>query len=201
MKERPWYQYAIGGLILAVLAYLAYFKPKQAEIKTLRSERILAEDEVAKLRIKKRQLDKIQAELNALGLSIAELEPLIPRKKEESEILRNVQQMAFDTQLDVIRFSPGQDIPKDYYNEKPIAVEVVGSYHNLGLFFDRIMRFPRIFNIDDFSIRALPSQTAETTISALFTAKTYFFLDISQIKRPERTNKATRPLKESNEVF
>jgi len=200
MKERPWYQYAIGGLILAVLAYLAYFKPKQAEIKTLRDERILAEDEVAKLRIKKRQLDKIQAELNALGLSIAELEPLIPRKKEESEILRNVQQMAFDTQLDVIRFSPGQDIPKEYYNEKPIAVEVVGSYHNLGLFFDRIMRFPRIFNIDDFSIRALPSQTAETTISALFTAKTYFFLDISQIKRPEKT-KAPRPLKESNEVF
>jgi Tfp pilus assembly protein PilO len=61
------------------------------------------------------------------------------------------------------------------------------------------MRFPRIFNIDDFTIRALPNQTSETTISALFTAKTYFFLDITQIKRPEKPKPAAAAKQERNE--
>jgi type IV pilus assembly protein PilO len=199
MNERPWYQYLIVGLIVGLFAYLVYFKPKQANLKSIRAERIQVEDQVAKLQIKKRQIDKLQAELVELGKSIAELEPLIPAKKEEGEILRNVQQLAFDTQLDVLRFSPDREIPKEYYNEKPIAVEIVGSYHNLGLFFDRMLRFPRIFNIDDFTVRALPSQTDETTISAVFTAKTYFFLDISQVKRPERPRPAAALKQERNE--
>jgi type IV pilus assembly protein PilO len=199
MNERPWYQYLIVGLILGLFAYLVYFKPKQANLKSIRAERIQVEDQVAKLQIKKRQIDKLQAELVELGKSIAELEPLIPAKKEEGEILRNVQQLAFDTQLDVLRFSPDREIPKEYYNEKPIAVEVVGSYHNLGLFFDRMLRFPRIFNIDDFTVRALPNQSDETTISAVFTAKTYFFLDISQVKRPERPRPAAALKQERNE--
>ncbi len=199
MNERPWYQYLIVGLIFGLFAYLVYFKPKQANLKNIRAERIQVEDQVANLQIKKRQIDKLQAELVELGKSIAELEPLIPAKKEEGEILRNVQQLAFDTQLDVLRFSPDREIPKEYYNEKPIAVEVVGSYHNLGLFFDRMLRFPRIFNIDDFTVRALPSQSDETTISAVFTAKTYFFLDISQVKRPERPGPAAALKQERNE--
>ena len=124
MNERPWYQYLILGLILGLLAYMAYLKPKQATLKSVRAERIQVEDQVAKLQIKKRQIDKLQAELAELGKAIAELEPLIPAKKEEGEILRSVQQLAFDTQLDVLRFSPDREIPKDYYNEKPIAVEV-----------------------------------------------------------------------------
>ncbi|MCX6560475.1 MAG: type 4a pilus biogenesis protein PilO [Candidatus Aminicenantes bacterium] len=199
MNERPWYQYLLLCLAVGFFAYVAYFKPKQADLKSVREERIMVEDQVAKLQIKKRQIDKLKAELTELGKSIAELEPLIPAKKEEGEILRNVQQLAFDTQLDVLRFSPDRELPKDYYNEKPIAVEVVGSFHNLALFFDRMMRFPRIFNIDDFTIRALPNQTAETTISALFTAKTYFFLDISQIKRPEKPKPAAAAKQERNE--
>jgi type IV pilus assembly protein PilO len=199
MNERPWYQYLIACVVVGFFAYVAYFKPKQADLKAVRDERVQVEDQVAKLQVKKRQIDKLKADLAELGKSIAVLEPLIPAKKEEGEILRNVQQLAFDTQLDVIRFSPDRELPKEYYNEKPIAVEVVGSYHNLGLFFDRMMRFPRIFNIDDFTIRALPSQTAETTISALFTAKTYFFLDISQIKRPEKPKPAGAAKQERNE--
>ncbi len=193
MNGRPWYQPVILAAVVGVVAFLGYFRPKQANLQSVRNDRIQAEEQVTRLRAQKRQMDKLQAQLTVLGKSIAALEPLIPSKKEESEILRNVQQMAFDTQLDVVRFSPDREIPKEYYNEKPIAVEVIGSYHNLGYFFDRIMRFPRIFNIDDFTIRTLPTQTAEATISALFTAKTYFFLDISQVKKPEKARLAPPP--------
>jgi len=100
--------------------------------------------------------------------------------------------MAVDSDLEVVQFKPEREIPKEFHSERPIAIEVRGSFHNLGTLFDRIVHFPRIFNIDDFSIKALRAQTDSATISANFTAKTYFFLEESQIKKPDadKTKKA-----------
>jgi type IV pilus assembly protein PilO len=198
MNSRPWYQYLILVAVVGVLGYLIYFKPKQAELQSIRAERVQIEEQVARLQAQKRQMDKIQSEINQLHKVMGELEPLIPRKKETGEILRNVQQLAYDSQLEVVHFQSDRETLKEYYTELPIPVEIIGSYHNLGTFFERMGKFPRIFNIEDFVIRALPGQTAETTISASFTAKTYFFLDLAQIKKPEKP----KPVKaEKDEKF
>lgn len=198
MKRQPWYVWALLGLLIAGGAYLAHFKPKQAELKNLEQRRIQVEAEVADLRVKKRQLDKIEAELVSLNASLAELETIIPRKKEIGEILRSVQQMASDARLTVSRFVPEREVPKDYYAEQPIPIEVVGSYHNLGAFFDRLLHYPRLINIDDFAIKALPGQSEEATISALFTAKTYYFFDVSPVRKPE-SKKPGKPVQETIE--
>ena len=198
MNPRPWYQYVILVAVLGALGYLVYLKPKQAELQSIRAERIQIEEQVARLQTQKRQMDKIQSEITQLNKVMSELEPLIPRKKETGEILRNVQQLAYDSQLEVVHFQSDRETLKEYYTELPIPVEIIGSYHNLGAFFERMGKFPRIFNIEDFIIRALPGQTAETTISASFTAKTYFFLDLSQIKKPDKP----KPVKaEKDEKF
>ena len=198
MNPRPWYQYLILVAVVGALGYLIYFKPKQAELQSIRAERIQIEEQVARLQTQKRQMDKIQSEITQLNKVMSELEPLIPRKKETGEILRNVQQLAYDSQLEIVHFQSDRETLKEYYTELPIPVEIIGNYHNLGAFFERMGKFPRIFNIEDFVIRALPGQTAETTISASFTAKTYFFLDLSQIKKPEKP----KPVKaEKDEKF
>ena len=198
MNPRPWYQYLILVAVLGALAYLIYLKPKQADLQSIRAERIQIEEQVARLQTQKRQMDKIQSEITQLNKVMSELEPLIPRKKETGEILRNVQQLAYDSQLEIVHFQSDRETLKEYYTELPIPVEIIGNYHNLGAFFERMGKFPRIFNIEDFVIRALPGQTAETTISASFTAKTYYFLDLSQIKKPEKP----KPVKaEKDEKF
>ena len=202
MKKQPWMSIALLAAIVAGLIYFVYFKPRLADLRSFREERVALEDELTQLRSKKRQLDRIEAELAMLGASLAELETIIPRKKEQSEMVRNVQQMALDAGIEtVLRIAPDREVNKDFYSEWPIAIEVIGNYHTLGAFFDRILHFPRIFNIDDFSITSLPSQSAETTISARFTARTYFFLDESQIvKKPEPAKPKKPGAKATNEI-
>ncbi|MBM3297310.1 MAG: hypothetical protein FJY83_06885, partial [Candidatus Aminicenantes bacterium] len=63
------------------------------------------------------------------------------------------------------------------YAEWPIPIEVTGNYNNLGVFFDRLSRFPRLFTIERFTIKALNRQTELSTVSASFTSKTYIFLE------------------------
>jgi type IV pilus assembly protein PilO len=201
MKNQSWVVYVLLGLLLGGLVYIFFFKPRQAELSAARAELVNLENELTTLRAKKIQLNKIETELVDLSKALAELERIIPRKKESGEILRSVQQMAMDSQLELIHYTPEKEVARDFYSEQPIPIEVVGNYHNLGLFFDRILHFQRIFNIEDFSITALPSQSEASTITALFTAKTYFFFDESQIKKPEANRpQVQKPIKEVDEI-
>jgi len=193
MKNWPWYASIILGLVISAAAYMFWFKPQLAEVKSLKAERVKIEAAVEKLKAKKRELDKLQGEIEFLNQALRELENIIPKKREESEILRNVQQMAVDSALDIVQFKPEKEIIKEFHSERPIAIDVRGSYHNLGMLFDRIVHFPRVFNIDDFNIKALRTQTDSATVAANFTAKTYFFLEESQIQKPaEKSNKPVR---------
>lgn len=183
MKNKALTTYILLGAMLLAVAYFAYFKPKQASLNSVRNERITTEQDVEVLRAKKRELDAIEIHLAKLNASLAELETIIPKKKEMSDILRNIQQMAFDQQLDLVRFAQDRETVKDFYTEWPIPIVVNGTFHNLAQFFDRILHFPRIFNIDDFSIKALANQADGNTITASFTLKSYFFLEQVLVKK------------------
>lgn len=175
MRSWPWYGHLFLAVIIFGLFFLLYYKPKDADLNMLREERIKVQQEVIKLKAKKKELDKIEAELKTLNMTLRELEAIIPQKKEISSILRKIQQLAYDSRLNIIKFIPGGEIDKEFYSEWPISIEITGNYHNLAIFFDRLSRFSRLFNIENFSIKSLTNQSEASTISATWTAKTYIF--------------------------
>jgi hypothetical protein len=60
--------------------------------------------------------------------------------------------------------------------EWPIALQLEGNYHNLGLFLDRVSKFPRIINIGNMqSPRSRRRRGASMTINA--TATTFVLVD------------------------
>jgi len=175
MKNWPWYGYVVLSVILFGLFFLFYYKPRAAELERVQTERIKIEDEVAKLRVKKQQLDKIEKELIDLNQRLKDLQQIIPDQKESGDILKRIQQLAYDSRLTVTKFAPKPEIIKEFHSEWPIPVETTGTYHNLAVFFDRLSRFSRLFTVETFAIRALAKQTEAATVSATWTAKTYFF--------------------------
>ena len=186
MKDWPWYGHLAVALVAFVIFFMAYFKPQSGKLKTLKETRMTVETDVIKLRAKQKELDKIQAEIKVLSGTLKELETIIPQEKEISDILLKINQLAIDSKLNIVNFSTEVLIPKEFYYEWPIPIEITGSYHNLAIFFDRLSRFSRLFNIDGFSIRSLGQQTSASTISASFTAKTYIFgLVKPAIKKPK----------------
>lgn len=190
MKNWPWYGYVVLSVIIFGLFFLFYYKPKAAEFKKVQTERITVEDEVARLRVKKQQLDKIEKELVDLNQRLKDLQQIIPDQKESGEILKKIQQLAYDSRLNIVKFTPKPEITKEFHSELPIPIEITGTYHNLGTFFDRLSRFSRLFTVESFAIRALAKQTDAATISATWTAKTYFFHE--QLPPPASTKKTSK---------
>ncbi len=175
MKNWPWYGYLVLAVLIFALAFLFYFKPQGAKLKVLTAERVKVEQEVQNLKQKKRELDKIEADIAAMTAKLKTLEVNIPQRKEIADILRQIQALAYDSRLDVLRFAPGTEVNKEFYAEWPIPIQVSGNYHNLGLFFDKLSKFARVFTIENFTIKTLTRQTDLNTVSANWTAKTYFF--------------------------
>lgn len=191
MKNWPWYGYLLFAVLLFALAFFFYFKPQNVKLKALTAERVKIEAEVQNLKQKKRELDKIEADIVAMSAKLKTLEVNIPQRKEIADILRQIQALAYDSRLDVLRFAPGKEINKDYYAEWPIPIQVSGNYHNLGTFFDKLSKFARVFTIENFSLKTLNRQTDLNTVSANWTAKTYFFAEPTAAAAPAK--KQARP--------
>lgn len=191
MKNMPWYGSVFVSVIIFALAYFFYFSPKNTELKALRADRVKVENEVKDLKQKKKELDKIEAELVVMAAQLKGLEAIIPQRKEQADILRQVQQLAYDSRLEVTNFTQQKEVNREFYAEWPIAIQVTGTYHNLGTYFDRLSQYSRLFTIDKFAIKAVPRQSDLLTISANWTAKTYLFLEEPAAPAPKP--KAKRP--------
>ena len=192
MKNWPWYGYVLFAAFIFGLAFLFYFKPQNTKLKALRADRVKVEQEVRNLKEKKRELDKIEADIVAMTAKLKTLEVNIPQRKETADILRQIQALAYDSRLDVLRFAPGSEVNKEFYAEWPIPIQISGTYHNLGLFFDKLSKFARVFTIENFSIKALNRQTELNTVTANWTAKTYFFAEAPAVPVPAKKQARTK---------
>jgi Tfp pilus assembly protein PilO len=187
MKDWPWYGYVLLALIIFGLFYFLYYKGKNEELQSVREERIKTEAAIVELRAKKAQMDQIETEIEEMKVTLSQLETIIPLREEISDILRKIQQLAWDSRLNIEKFIPKADVDKEFYFEKPISIEITGNYHNLALFFDRLSNFSRLYNIEDFTIKSLRDQTDASTISAQSTATTYIFKEEVPAEEEEQT--------------
>jgi type IV pilus assembly protein PilO len=65
----------------------------------------------------------------------------------------------------------------EYYQEWPISVDVEGTYHNLGQFFDRVGRLSRLVNVGGLRIRNQATPKASNTIQVSCTATTFVYVE------------------------
>jgi len=188
MRDWPWYGYFIVAVIIFGMFFLFFYRPKNNELKNIRSERITTENEVEKLKQKKKELQEIEKELITMNIKLNQLETIIPQKEEIDIILRRIQELAYDSRINIREFIPKPLIDKEYFSEKPINMKISGSYHNLATFFNQLANFARLFNIENFKITALRDQSDLSTISATSTAKTYIFREPPPPEEKQQSN-------------
>ena len=79
----------------------------------------------------------------------------LPSKTEMPDLIVDISQTALATGLNNELFQPGPETPKEFYAEKPIALRMVGTYHQFGAFVSGVASLPRvvILTMHDISLR------------------------------------------------
>jgi type IV pilus assembly protein PilO len=112
----------------------------------------------------------------------------LPNTTEVPDLLVDITQAGLGRGLEFTLFRPEKELPKDFYAEMPISVEVRGTYHELAQFVSDVAALPRIVTFGDIAITA--SKDNKLTMSAK--AKTYRYMEEGSVKKPDKAVSRTR---------
>lgn len=178
LEDKKWY-YALGiglgiGIAIAGAVHYAWLKNVNAQIQTKKTELAGLQEEINKGRAAERKLSQFREEVKRLELELAKLLQILPSKRNTEELIKRIETLTRQGDFTLVKFTPGEFVPKEFYSEWPIDIALQGTYHNLALFFDRMSRFSRIINVEELKVQALPT-VANKSISSTFTAKTFIY--------------------------
>ena len=88
-------------------------------------------------------------------------------------MLRRVQTLAVQSNLTILGFRPQPITLNELHAEWPISLQLEGNYHNLGVFLDRVSKFPRLINIGAMNLVAKNPPTSAASMNIGVTATTF----------------------------
>lgn len=159
----------------AVAFYFLFLQPNLEEIDKLATNKAKQEKELKNVKKRARDLPKLEAELAAAQLAFEEKSILLPKEKEIPQLLRDISSLGRNAGLDFLKFKPGKNVPKDFYDEIPITVNVRGPYHNIGFFFDQVSKLERIVTVSNIKITSPKREGGEMLVKSDCRLLTYMF--------------------------
>lgn len=167
------------GIALGIVAAAYYIYPDLGRMKTeivdLEDQYADKQREINKGRAIEQRLPEFEQEIANLKLKLEDVQQILPTQRETGDLLRWIKNLGDQSNLDLKSFAPGGLKPDDFYDAFPIEMQVVGKYHDLGIFLDRVSKYSRIINVDNLRIGT--AKDTGRTISASFTATTFVYND------------------------
>ena len=190
MRKLPFYAQVLMMVVLAAgLVGVAYeFVPNLKEmgeqIQKIRAEYTESERKIREGQAIEQKLPEFEREIANLQRKLGDIQQILPTGPETGDLLRWIKNMTDQSNLGLKSFGPGDLKPVDFYKIFPIEMDVVGRYHDLGIFLDRVSKYSRIINVDNLRLAALRGG-GDKTISASFTATTFVYEEPSAAKVEE----------------
>jgi type IV pilus assembly protein PilO len=197
LNKLPWKVQVGVFLAVAVAAlggfYWYYVQGVQEALATDQKKLDAMKVDINKGRSIARQLPEFKRQITDLQARLETLRAVLPEEKDVGDLLRRLQTLATQSSLQIKGFKPAAIISKQTHAEWPIDLELDGTYHNLGLFFDRVGKFPRIINVSGVKIKAKDKPQPGSTISAECIATTYVLVEAPAPKALKAGPAARKP--------
>lgn len=168
---------------LIVFAYVFMrYVPGKTEIKNLQNRLSKLEVDLAEKKAIADNLPKFQEEVARLDEELQKQLKRLPNQSEIPKILRTISNLGKKVGLEFTTFSPGADIRRDFYAEVPLRISVIGNYHQVALFFDKLGQLDRIINVQGINLSAPRQSGGKTVVTTNATLVTYRFLEKAPTK-------------------
>jgi type IV pilus assembly protein PilO len=188
---RRWFLWTLASCLLAWNTYNTFVKEEKepADIQ-IASNKVVVQRLTAKIESYEQQAKQIPEKQNQVKQLLGQLDILLsklPRSFNIAEILRKMNEIAKGSALDFHRFKPAPERTgaEGFYAELPIEMIVRGSYPQILLFFDRLSKQQRIFNVADIKFKAVIDKGSYFVSEVTATATTFRYIEGAQILAPK----------------
>jgi type IV pilus assembly protein PilO len=174
-------------LLILALGYYFFWMPaleslenEKAKEQSLRQVFLDKKSQAINLAIYKQQMIEIEKTFGALLKQL-------PDKSQIDGLLTDINQAGLERGLEFELFKPGPETMAEFYAEMPIAIKVVGKYHDLGAFATSVSKLSRIVTLNDVAITNVTKDAKTAGPDDLLvmdaTARTYRYLDAEETKQ------------------
>ncbi len=183
----------IAIIVVLLIAYVLKFQiPMNTQIDQLKKSLTELQAKIQQNDAKIKKLDELRAEVKALQERLVILTEQLPPGSEVSGLLRQIQNLVNKSGLVLKLWRPDKrkPHPSGLYEEIPIAMTLVGGYHNTATLFDQISKLTRIVNILNIKMsgaKIAPSGNVEIDINC--TAMTFAAAE-KKVEAPKTEKKA-----------
>lgn len=188
-------KFFFAAIIVVLILFLGwYFKisSQQDELKSAEGKQVSLRKEFADKQGKVVNLEAYKKQLVDMEEMLQTMLRQLPSKTEMPDLLNNITQAALSAGIETQLFQPGAEVMKDFYAEKPIAIKMLGSYHQFGTFISNVASLPRvvILTMHDVSLKPIAEKGAPKGQLLLEgTVKTYRYLDDEEQAKVAAANK------------
>lgn len=172
--------YKVIGLVAIVTAimvgfYFLHWQELENQIVKLKSERDRLDRTYKEQKAVADNLPTFQQNTKKLEEDLNIALRQLPREKEIPTLLRDIYTLGRKSGVDFKVFEPQNETRRQLYSELPIKLQIIGDYHEIAVFFDRIGKLSRIVNISnlDVTMQKGAGQLEELTVNC--TATTFMF--------------------------
>jgi type IV pilus assembly protein PilO len=177
LSKLPWWGQIAAFVIVcggAAYGFWHFYAAEMSADLDVRQTRLTSlRQDVARGLATARRLPEFESQVTQLEQRLENLRQVLPEQKDVADTLRRIQGLATQSNLSIQRFTPMVPVQQTIYAEIPYRLQAEGTYHNLGLFFDRVSKFPRIINIGEISIKAKTPPEPNATMVAECVATTF----------------------------
>jgi type IV pilus assembly protein PilO len=195
LNNLPWYSqlgiFVVFGLILVGGGWYFFVKGWNEQIVIKQKQLDSLKMEIQRGQAVEQKHQEFMTQNKQLLNKLATLKIILPEAKQTDQLLRQIQESALNSNLVIKKFQPLPVVQRDFFSEWPINLEVEGTYHSLGIFFDKLSKFPRIVNVSDVKI-VEDSRKGDPrfTVLASCAATTFVY---SEGKEPDESKDAKGP--------
>jgi type IV pilus assembly protein PilO len=170
-----------GTLVILMGLFIGLiYRPKTTEIDKIESELETLEGEIMIAERTAKKKEKLDMELATMQEQLKYALSYLPTTREIPNLLKSITELGNDSHLEFLLFSPEKEIPKEFYVEIPVSVEVRGGYHDVAIFFDKIGKLDRIVNVSNVTM--IPIKANSTNLKTTCKAVTYRFKEEKKAK-------------------
>ena len=193
---------AIVAVIIIALGWWVFVRGQREQLEQLEAQESELRTEFETKQGRAANLEPLKQQLAQMEQQLQQMLRQLPSKTEMPDLIVDISQTALATGIQNELFQPGPETKQEFYAEKPIALRMVGTYHQFGAFVSGVASLPRvvIMTMHDISLQPKDAKTnpnakigPNSPLELAGTVKTYRYLDEDETAASAPAPAGTQP--------
>ncbi len=170
------------GILAAITAligvgyYFGFYQSSAQELDRLEAEEANLQRKLSEVRLIAGNIAAFETEIEDLEIKLKKALRQLPNEKQLEVLLTDISNLGKTAGVEIRSFQRQEEVFHDFYAEVPISIELDGTYHDIGKFFELLSKLKRIVNMGSLKIAVASESLEATRLKVTGVATTFRFV-------------------------